>query len=146
MLMMVVGGGGLLLAALVLIAAAQRLGYLPTAAGAFILAAVTFSILFKVLPPIPVRWGDVWPATLLCAGARVLAGELLALYGVWFSDSRSTYGALGGVLAVMLWMYVVSQVLFFGAELCKVGATRRAVPGAPERGTRPAPRPPPQGA
>jgi uncharacterized BrkB/YihY/UPF0761 family membrane protein len=31
------------------------------------------------------------------------------------------------VLAVMLWMNVVSQVLFFGAELCKVVATRGGV-------------------
>jgi uncharacterized BrkB/YihY/UPF0761 family membrane protein len=29
------------------------------------------------------------------------------------------------VLAVVLWMNVVSQVLFFGAELCKVVATHR---------------------
>jgi uncharacterized BrkB/YihY/UPF0761 family membrane protein len=32
--------------------------------------------------------------------------------------------AFGGVLAGMLWMNVVSQALFFGAELCKVVATQ----------------------
>jgi uncharacterized BrkB/YihY/UPF0761 family membrane protein len=51
----------------------------------------------------------------------VAASELLALYGVFFG-SRSASGAVGGVLAIMLWMNIVSQVLFFGAELCKVVA------------------------
>ncbi len=57
----------------------------------------------------------------------------LALYGVVVGGSRSASGALGGVLVIMLWMNTVSQVLFFGAELCKVVATRGGGPrGAPE--------------
>ena len=36
------------------------------------------------------------------------------------SEVPSAYVALGGVLIVALWMKVVSQVLFFGAEICKV--------------------------
>jgi membrane protein len=124
--LIVLGGGSLLLGTLVLIAAAQRLGFLPAAAGAFVFAAIAFGALFKALPPVSVRWGDVWPATLLCAVVWVLSSELLALYGMWFADSRSAYGALGGLLAVMLWMSLVSKALFLGAELCKVTAQRRA--------------------
>lgn len=118
--LIVLGGGSLLLVTLVLIAAAQRLGFVPTAAGAFVFAAIAFGGLLKTLPPVPVRGRDLWPATLLCALAWVLASELLALYGMWFADSRSAYGALGGLLAVMLWMNLVSKALFLGAELCKV--------------------------
>ena len=51
--------------------------------------------------------------------------RLALLYAVFFGDSRSAYGALGAMLAVMLWMNIVSQVLFFGAELCKVVAAKR---------------------
>jgi membrane protein len=136
---MVLGGGGLLLVALVLLTAA---GWLHRLLGAPLLfgelspwllaaltslgfAAVSFAALFKVLPPVPMRWRDIWLATLLCAVAWVIAGELLALYAVFFGDSRSAYGALGAMLAVMLWMNIVSQVLFFGAELCKVVAAKR---------------------
>lgn len=134
---MVLGGGGLLLAALVLIAATQwlsrRLGSVPligqavgwplTAVSSLILAAITFGAMFKVLPPAPIRWRDVWLASLLAAVSWVIASELLTLYPVFFGDSRSAYGALGAVLAFMLWLNIVSQVLFFGAELCKVTAT-----------------------
>jgi membrane protein len=131
---MVLAGGGLLLAALALIAATQWLGGLPLLGrvtgwvlpllSSLILAAVTFACMFRFLPPVPIRWRDVGLAAVLCAVAWVAAGELLALYGLFFSDNRSAYGALGGLLAVMLWMYVASQMLFFGAEICKVVVER----------------------
>lgn len=126
-LLIVLGGGTLLLATLVLIAAAQRLGFLPTAFGALVLATIAFGGLLKVLPPVRVGLAEHWPGTLLCAFTWVLAGELLALYGMWFADSRSPYDALGGLLAIMLWMSLVSKALFLGAELCKVRARAGAV-------------------
>jgi membrane protein len=135
---MVLGGGGLLLAALGLIAATQWLdpllagvpllgriaGWLLGASSSFILAALTFALMLKFLPPVPVRWRHVTLATVLCALTWVVTGELLTLYGVFFGNHRTASGALGGLLAVMLWMNVVSQVLFLGAELSKVVATR----------------------
>jgi membrane protein len=133
---MVLGGGALLLVALAVIAVSQWVGGLPLvgdtaswllgASSSGLLAAITFAAMFRVLPPVPIRWRDVWLAALLCALGWVVASELLALSGGLLGTSRTTYGALGGVLAVMLWMNVVSQVLFFGAELCKVVATRAA--------------------
>lgn len=134
---LVLGGGGLLLAALGLIAAtqwldrllgalpllAQTTGWVLAAVSSLLLAALTFASMFRFLPPVRLRWRHVWLAALLCAVAWVVASELLALFGGLLGGSRSTYGALGGVLAIMLWMNIVSQVLFFGAELCKVVAT-----------------------
>jgi len=134
---MVLGGGGLLLIALTLIVAAERLnrlldrlalhshttGWFVTTLSSLIITAITFALLFKFLPPIVIRWRDVWLATLLCSLAWVAAGEFLALYGFFFEKNPNAYGAIGGLLAVLLWMNIVSQVLFFGGELCKVVAT-----------------------
>jgi membrane protein len=95
-----------------------------------IIAAITFALLFKFLPPIAIRWRDVWLATLLCSLTWVAASEFLALYGFFFESNPNAYGAIGGLLAVLLWMNVVSQVLFFGGELCKVvAAGTRAAAG-----------------
>jgi len=135
---MVLGGGGLLLIALVLIAATQwldrllrsvpllshRTEWLLTAVSSVVIATITFACLFRVLPPVSISWRNVRLAALLCAVSWVSASELLALYGVFFGSSRSAYGAVGALLAIMLWMNVVSKVLFFGAELCKVVAAR----------------------
>jgi membrane protein len=135
---MVLAGGGLLLAAVALVAATQWLdrllgdqpllghatGWLLAALSSLILAAIAFAPMFRFLPPVPIPWRHVWLATLLCAVTWVVAGEFLALYGALLGSRRSAYGAIGGVLAVMLWMNVVSQMLFLGAELCKVVSTR----------------------
>jgi membrane protein len=134
--LMVLSAGMLLLVALVLVSVVQwlnhvlgrlslpsQVGWMLTGLSSLILAAITFALLLKVLPPVPIRWRDVWLAVLLCSVAWVVAAEFLALYGVFFGSSHSAYGVVGGVLAVMLVMNIVSQVLFFGAELCKVVAT-----------------------
>src|SRR5262245_3896610 len=133
---MVLSAGMLLLVALVLVSTTQWLsrllslpshaGWLLTALSSLILAAITFAPLLKFLPPVPLRWRDVWFAVFLCSVACVIAAECLALYGVFFGKSHGAYGVVGGLLAVMLLMNVVSQVLFFGAELCKVVATGSA--------------------
>jgi membrane protein len=144
---MVLSGGGLLLAALLLIGATQWIyrllgrvplvgptaGWVMPTASSLVLAAATFSMLFKFLPPVSIRWRDIWPAALLCAAVWVVAGELLTLYGVFFGGSPSASGALAALFAVMLWMSVVSKVLFFGAELCKVLARRAAPYGLPTK-------------
>jgi uncharacterized BrkB/YihY/UPF0761 family membrane protein len=64
-------------------------------------------------------WRRCW-----CAIAWIIGADLLALYAS-FGDN-SAYGAIGGLLVVMVWMKFVSQVLFYGAEICKVVATRSA--------------------
>ena len=135
--LIVLGGGGLLLLALALIAVTQWLGrllsslpllaqtgWLLTALSSLVLATITFGAMFKILPPVRIRWRDVRLAAVLCAVVWVVAGELLALYGTFVGDGPGAYGALGALLAIMLWMNVVSQTLFFGAELCKVVAQK----------------------
>ena len=81
---------------------------------------LVFALLFKVLPPVRLRWSQVWLASVLCGAGWLIGTELLALYGRYFGQNLGAYGALGGVLVLMLWMKATTQVLFFGAELCKV--------------------------
>jgi len=139
---MVLGGGALLLAALMLIAVSQwivrAVGALPLLGsavermipplGSVLLAAVTFAILYRVLPPVRLGWKNIWLAVLVSTVAWVAAAELLALYGLYFGSAPSASGAFGGVLVLMLWMNAVFKTLFFGAELCKVSAAGRTQP------------------
>src|SRR5262249_50644949 len=90
---------------------------------AFIVFTLTFALLFKFLPPVRLRWRHVWLAAVLCATAWIVSTELLALYGAYFG-SLTVPGALGALLAITVWLNLVSQVVFYGAELCKVVASR----------------------
>lgn len=138
---MLLATGALLLLAVVLIGAihwvAIRAGRIPwltqpasillAMVGPLIVAPVTFALIFRYVPPVRVPWRHVWLASVLCAGAWAVGAEVLALYGVSFGRNLGAYGALGGVLVIMLWMKMIAQALFFGAELCKVSAGRERV-------------------
>ncbi len=102
----------------------DTLGWLLALPVPLVLAMLTFALLFKFLPPVPLAWRQVWLAATLCAVAWLIGADLLALYAS-FGDN-SAYGALGGLLVVMVWLKFVSQVLFYGAEVCKVVATTSA--------------------
>lgn len=81
---------------------------------------VTFAFLFRHLPPIRLPWRHVALSTLLCSATLLIGIELLALYGALLGRNLNVYGAVGSVLVIMLWLNLVAQGFFLGAELCKV--------------------------
>ncbi|HKW48434.1 MAG TPA: YihY/virulence factor BrkB family protein [Gemmatimonadaceae bacterium] len=134
------GGGGLLIAAFIVLAAfraAARLldrvpllretGPLLAVVSSFVLAAMTFGALLKVLPPRPVRWRDIWPSVVLCAAMWIFASELLPLYNrIVGNESTTAYSAIGALLPLALTATLAGTMLFFGAELSKVTTLRHA--------------------
>lgn len=91
-----------------------------------VLVPLSFALLFMYLPPIRLRWRQVGFAAAVCGAAWLIATEAVALTGRLFGANFSAYSALGGALVVMLWMNVVSQVLFYGAELCKINYSAKS--------------------
>ena len=140
---MVLATSLLLLVALLLIAALQWLhahplnvpllgqpaAWLLAIPSPLVFAPLTFALLFKFLPPVRLQWRHVWLASALCAAAWIIGAEILASYASYLGGKLGAYGAIGGLLIVMLWINVIAQMLFFGAELCKVIASRAAPAG-----------------
>lgn len=85
-----------------------------------VMVPLSFALLFRFLPPRPVAWRHVWFSALLCGATWLGVTRLLALSGSYFGKNPNTYGAVGTLLAAMVWMNIVSQCLFYGAEFCKV--------------------------
>jgi membrane protein len=106
----------------------EPVGLFFSIAAIFVLAPLTFALIFRYLPPVTLKWRHVWLASALCGAAWVIGFELLAMYGLRLGRQFGTYGALGGVLIAMLAMNIIAQVLFFGAEICKVVAQRDCSP------------------
>jgi membrane protein len=88
-----------------------------------IIAFTVFALLLRFLPPARQPWRALFLAALLCAAAWILGGELMGLYVTHFGSNLGAYGAIGAILLLMLWMNLVTKVLFFGAELCKVSSS-----------------------
>ena len=81
----------------------------------FILS-LTLCVLFKVLPSVRPQWRDVWMGALMTA--VLLAGlQQLATSSVVSVFSRFlSYGVIGSVMILMLWIFLACQIFFLGCE------------------------------
>jgi membrane protein len=84
---------------------------------------ILFAGIFKFLPDVKLAWRHVWAGATLTAVLFTLGKYGLAMYFVYASPT-SAFGAAGSLVAVLLWVYYSSFILFFGAEFTKVWSVR----------------------
>jgi membrane protein len=89
----------------------------------FVLATLLFAAIYKVVPNRDLEWRDVLAgaagtAALFLIGQTIL-GTLLGGAGI-----GRPYGAAGGLMLLLLWVYYSAQVFLLGAEFTKVYAKR----------------------
>lgn len=89
----------------------------------FFVMTVLFALIFKFLPMVRIKWGDVtggaiFTAILFTAGKFVL-GVYLRRAG--FGGS---YGAAGSLIVLLVWVYYSAQVVYLGAEFTREYAYR----------------------
>ena len=85
----------------------------------FCAVTVLFALVFKLLPDTRVPWRHVWLGALVTAGLFTLGKSILAFY-LARATVASAYGAASSVIALLLWCYYASQIVFLGAEFTRV--------------------------
>lgn len=83
------------------------------------LTSSLFAMIFKILPNVILTWRQVFPGAILTALLFTLGKGLLAWY-LGTTSSTSTFGAAGSLIVILLWVYYVTGIMFFGAEFTKV--------------------------
>lgn len=79
------------------------------------LLAVAIMALLRYLPGRHVAWRDVWFAGIVSA---LLFTALQKAIGIYLSQSNyASYGAVGGVMALLIWIYLTSQIILLGGEI-----------------------------
>ncbi len=78
--------------------------------------ALLLAMIFKILPDVPVAWGDVWIGA---AVASILLTTGKALIGLYLARSTvaSAYGAASSLVIFLTWVYYSAQIVLFGAEV-----------------------------
>ena len=85
----------------------------------------SLSLFYRLAPRRPTRFAEVWAAA-LCATLLLRVGEsLFVIYLEDFATLNAVYGAFGGMLALLLWIYLSGCVFIFGACLCAGQAEAR---------------------
>jgi membrane protein len=87
----------------------------------FLVTALLFGSIFKVLPDVPVNWSDVTIGALATAAMFTVGKSLIGIY-LGRTVVASAYGAAGSLVVLLLWIYYSALILFLGAEFTQVYA------------------------
>lgn len=87
------------------------------------LLAVLFAAIYKVLPDRRLEWRDVIIGAVVTAVLFTIGKTLIGWY-LGSSAVASSYGAAGGLIVLLLWVYYSVQVFLLGAEFTKIYANR----------------------
>jgi membrane protein len=110
----------------------------------FLVIAVMFGAIYKLLPRVKLSWHDVTIGALGTAIMFTVGKFAIGLY-IGNSGTASSFGAAGSLIALLLWVYYSAQIFFLGAEFARqyalqMGSLRdKHVPGAPPPEARPSP-------
>jgi membrane protein len=97
-----------------------------------VLNAAVFSLLYRLIPRAPVQWRHAVVGGVTVAVVWQVGSQLVARFVV--GGNYSAYGVVGSFIAMMLWVYCASIVLFLGAQLVEVLGNpnnHRSSPGSP---------------
>lgn len=92
---------------------------------AITLAAVTavFTIIFKVLPDVTLRWKSAIIGALFTAVLFSLGKYGIGVY-IEKGDPGSAFGAASSIIVILLWIYYTAIILYFGAEFTQAYAEK----------------------
>ena len=96
---------------------AVRWARLPIAA---LLVTLLWAFMYWALPNVKTRFRLFTPGALVGALLWVAASAGLNAYVRWSPTYEITYGALGGVIVMLLWMWLSWSAVLIGAEINKV--------------------------
>lgn len=83
----------------------------------FALASTGIAIIYYYAPDAEQHWVWLTPGAVTATGLWVLSSIALKYYVSNVGNFNETYGAIGAVMATLLWFYVTSITILIGAEL-----------------------------
>ena len=82
-----------------------------------VLSFLAFSLLYWLAPNRTVRFRYLWPGALFAALAFEGLKFGFAVYLTNFANYEVVYGALGGVVVLLFWVFLSANILILGAEI-----------------------------
>jgi membrane protein len=84
---------------------------------AFALVAVGIGLIYHFAPDAEQFWVWITPGSLAATLLWLIGSLAFRFYAVNFGNYEASYGALGGVILLLLWFYLSGLVIVIGAEM-----------------------------
>lgn len=78
---------------------------------------LTISIIYYLAPSIQDRWHFISPGAVVAALLSLAASFLFSTYITNFGTYNKLYGSIGALIALMIWLYMLSAILLAGFTL-----------------------------
>lgn len=82
-----------------------------------VLMMFLWAVLYYALPDVEQDFKFITPGSIMGVVVWVIASWGFSLYVANFGKYEATYGSVGGIIVMLLWMWISSVVLLFGAEV-----------------------------
>ncbi|MDQ6786554.1 MAG: YihY/virulence factor BrkB family protein [Acidobacteriota bacterium] len=83
-----------------------------------IVLTFTFALLYSFVPNhIPFKWNWITPGAFVAIILWVLASLGFRLYLHYFDSYAKTYGSLGAIIILMLWLYITALAIIIGGAI-----------------------------
>jgi membrane protein len=96
------------------------------------LVATALGWIYYFAPDVRRPWVWITPGALVATLMGMLASLGFSWYATHFGQYQKTYGAIGGVIVALLWLYASGLAILVGAELN--AAIEQVAPGPPQDG------------
>lgn len=90
---------------------------------------IVFTLLYWIAPSRRLALREVVPGALFSTLGWIITSVLFSVYVNQFSDFTKTYGSLGGVMILLIWLYISSIIILAGGEINAI-LLKRKVDGA----------------
>lgn len=83
----------------------------------FLFMIMVFSLLYMLVPNRRMTLKEVLPGSVFTTLGWILVSSLVSLYINNFAGFSRMYGSIGGVIALLVWLYWISIIIILGGEL-----------------------------
>ncbi|MCW4018927.1 MAG: YihY/virulence factor BrkB family protein, partial [Candidatus Bathyarchaeota archaeon] len=84
----------------------------------FASAVLLFAIVFKQIPDVKIEWGEVWIGAVITGVAFVVLNNVFGFY-LRAVPVTTVSGVAGSLIFLLLWIFVIAEVLIYGAHFSK---------------------------
>lgn len=78
---------------------------------------LVFVLLYKYSPCVKVRWKNAIPGAIFGTTGWLLVSWLFSWYVNHFWNLSLVYGSIGGIIGLLIWLYISAQLIILGGEL-----------------------------
>ncbi len=82
-----------------------------------IIMLFVFSLLYKFVPNCRLKFKHVLPGALIASFGWAAASVIFSLYINGFANYTRIYGSIGGIIILLLWLYISSLIIILGGEV-----------------------------